>query len=323
MRVMTMIMMLGVLFLLIRRSGDPNTWTWLVAEVPTNQIRNAPERMEKGPAAANKPVDANSSQTTTPAPGGATDQDSEEKEALQEELQAVADGALSIQPEEMPAYNRLLQWVENQSLAEMQKRARKDAVFNQFYQAPDKYRGQLFALKLNVRRILKYTHNNRTLYEVWGWTNESKSWLYVGVVIDLPKGMPIGPEVYEKATLVGYFFKTQGYKEAGAKPRDIALQAPLFVGRLIWHPVEKPSAQGSDWQWGLILLAVFLIYIIIRWGLLLWKPRRRLQTTSTMPAKPGGVGLEDWLTKAKTNELPEGTEFADSDSKHHESDNMM
>ncbi|HEY4759893.1 MAG TPA: hypothetical protein VIH42_04870 [Thermoguttaceae bacterium] len=312
MRLMTMIFMLAVLFMLIHRSGEPNTWTWLADNKPASQIQNSPESsVEKEQEPSEKPTDANDPKVSTPAPGGPTDQEPEEVDAIKEEFQAVSDGSISIQREEMPAYNRLLQWVQNQSLAEMKKRAQKNFVFTQFYQTPDKYRGQLFELELNVRRILEYPHNDMTLYEVWGWTSESRSWPYVGVVIDLPQGMPIGPEVYETATLVGYFFKLEGYMEAGAKPRDKPLQAPLFVGRLIWHPAVKPQVQSSDWYWGLFLLVGFLLFIIIRWGLLLWKPRRGSLTSTTVITKPG-AGVEDWLAKADANELTEENASDDS-----------
>jgi len=291
MRLLTMIVMLGVILLLIVRSRDPNTWSWLVNDTGANK-----------PIESNKSALAGKPKETAPASGGPTDQDPEESEAIQEEFQAVADAKLSIAPEEMPAYNRLLQWVRNQTLSEMRRRAKKDAVFTQLYQSPERYRGQLFELELNVRRILKYTHKDLTLYEVWGWTSESRSWLYVGVVLDLPEGMPIGPDVYETATLVGYFFKMQGYMEAGAKPRAAPLQAPLFVGRLIWHPAEKPQARSSDWSWGLFLLAGFLIFIIIRWGLLLWGSRRQSFTQPTGQVKSGANPVEEWLANADSDD---------------------
>ena len=41
------------------------------------------------------------------------------------------------------------------------------------------------ALDLNVRRVLKYDLEGEPVYEVWGWTTESKTWLYVAVVVDL------------------------------------------------------------------------------------------------------------------------------------------
>ncbi len=293
MRLMTMVVMLGGLFLLIARSQDPNTWAWLTNDAGASR-----------PVQSNKSPPVSEPKETAPASGGPTDQDPEEAEAIQEQFQAVSDAKLTIAPEEMPAYNRLLQWVQNQTLSEMRRRAKKDPVFTQFYQSPEKYRGQLFELELNVRRILKYSHKDLTLYEVWGWTAESRSWPYVGVVIDPPKGMPVGPDVYETATLVGYFFKMQGYLEAGGKPHAAPLQAPLFVGRLIWRPAEKPQAQRSDWYWGVFLLAGFLFFLIIRWGLFIRGSRRRGFTPSPVQTKTGNQ-VEDWLAKVDSNAPPE------------------
>ena len=342
MRLMTMFVMLGVIFLLIVRSRDPNMWTWLTSDAGTASARNPAaaadrksDRNEKNhdqknedkrndaaaleasqpsrPAESNEPRTDRSAKEAAPSPNGATDLDVEESGAIAEEFQAVADGQLSIQPEEMPAYNRLLDWVSNQTIGEMRRRARKNPVYTQFYQSPEKYRGQLFEFDLNVRRILEYTHKDRTLYEVWGWTEESRSWPYVGVVLDLPKGMPTGADVFENTTLVGYFFKMQGYVEAGAKPRAAPLQAPLFVGRLIWRPAGKAQARPADWSWVLLLLAAFVIFLIVRWGLLVRGGRRRLFQTPKMLAQPGGDTVEGWLAKVESEEADETGEAADDD----------
>jgi hypothetical protein len=329
-RLITMVVMLGVIFLLIARSRDPNTWTWLTNGVGASNPQNSPaaiksksdgNRKDKQNDANKKKVDESLKQAETgksvesnesaqgqkakealPEPGEATDLDSEEFDAFREDFSVITDGSLSIPEMEMRAYNRLLGWVRNQTTAEMRRRAKKAPVYTQFYQSPEKYRGQLFEMELNVRRILDYKHMGLKLYEVWGWTEESRSWPYVGVVLDLPKGMPIGADVYEQVTLVGYFFKMQGYMEAGAKPRAAPLQAPLFVGRLIWRPAVKPQARPSDWTWGIFLLAGFVIFLIIRWGLLLQRGRRRLFESPKLQAKSGGNPVEDWLEKVETDE---------------------
>ncbi len=338
MRLMTMVVMLGVILLLIVRASDPNTWTWLTNGAGAGNPQNSPAATgsEHNPAQNNvkqnsenkknveealkppepsKPVESNepapgqnekkNAKEAAPLPAGPTDLDPEEREAAAEEFQAVADGTLGIPSMENHAYDRLLQWVSNQTIAQMRRRAKKDPVYTQFYQSPEKYRGQLFEFDLNLRRILKYEYNDRTLYEVWGWTAESRSWPYVGVVLDLPKGMPIGSDVDEQATMVGYFFKMQGYLEAGAKPRASPLQAPLFVGRLICAPTGRLQAKPSDWSWALFLLAGFVIFLIIRWGLLLSGGRRRLFQTPKIQAKPGGKSVEDWLANVEPHETDE------------------
>ena len=74
----------------------------------------------------------------------------------------------------MKSYKRILQWVRHQPYALLQKRARTDLMFNDFYNNPDKHRGQLVALDLNVRRVLKYDLEGQPVYEVWGWTTNPR-----------------------------------------------------------------------------------------------------------------------------------------------------
>ncbi len=321
MRFMTMVCMFGVLMMLIVRSRDPNTWAWLAGGRETSHTQSAagPDegKNEDNQAAkttetdrgaeSNKSVPAGTAEEIKSEPGGPTDLDPEEVDAIQEEFQAVTDGKLSMQVGEMPAYHRLLRWAENQTLAEMVKRAKKNAVFTQFYQSPEKYRGQLYELQMTVHlvRNLDTKYNGKELFDMWGTTEESGQWLYNCVAIDLPKGMPIGRNIYENVTFIGYFFKLQGYQPAGAKPNAPALKAPLFVGRLIWHPVEKPKARGTDWFWGLLLLGGFLIFITIRWGLLLWGPRRRIYTPSTLQVTPGVHPVDEWLAGGQSNKAAE------------------
>jgi hypothetical protein len=182
--------------------------------------------------------------------------------------------------------------------------------FNKFYQSPDEYRGQLFEFDLTVQMIrdLDEKYNGVELFDVWGTTEESGAWLYNGVIIGLPKGMPIGRKIHEKVTFVGYFFKLQGYQPAGVKANAKSLKAPLFLGRLIWHRIEIAQTRHSDWTWGLILLAGFVIFLIIRWGLLLRGGRGRLFSPPTVQAKPGVNPVEDWLAKVETDEADKSAE---------------
>jgi hypothetical protein len=337
MRFMTMVVMLGVLFLLIARSGDPNTWTWLTngtgAVKQHDSIASTGNKNNKeqtsGSSETSVSSQADISTAKLPISSVVTDEDPEEADAAREQFQVIIDGTEKMQPQEMFAYKRVLGWVQNQSFAEMNRRAGKDVVLNKFYQSPDEYRGQLFEFDLTAHLIrdLDEKYNGVELFDIWGTTEESGEWLYNGVIIGLPKGMPIGRNIYEKVTFVGYFFKLQGYQPAGAKANAKSLKAPLFVGRLIWHPVGKPQARSSDWTWGLILLAGFVIFLMIRWGLLLRGGRSRLFSPPTVQANPGGNPVEDWLAKVETDEPDEPAErdnfHGDSDSQPGGPDNPI
>jgi len=316
---------LGVLFLLIARSGDPNTWTWLTSDAGAvnrhDSIAYAGSKNAKEQASGSSETSVSSqadvSKAKLPISSAVTDEDPEEADAAKEQFQVMIDGTEKIQPQEMFAYRRVLNWVQNQTFAEMSRRAGKDVIFNKFYQSPDEYRGQLFKFDLTAHLIrdLDEKYNGVELFDIWGATEESGEWLYNGVVIGLPKGMPVGRNIYEKVTFVGYFFKLQGYQPAGAKVNAKSLKAPLFLGRLIWHQGEIAQTRHSDWSWGLILLAGFVIFLIIRWGLFLRGSRGRLFSPPMVQAKPGGNPVEDWLAKVETDEPAEGDNLhGDSDS---------
>ena len=161
---------------------------------------------------------------------GPTDEDPEEADAIREEFQAVTDATLEMGVEEMAAYNRVVRWVVNQPVELLRRRARKNPAFADFMHFPDKQRGKLVSLNLTIFRVRDAGQNEdgTQLYEAFGPTQESGSWLYWGVAVDLPPGMQTGPKVYEKVTFVGYFFKLQGYEPGDAKPNAKPLKMPLL-----------------------------------------------------------------------------------------------
>ncbi len=158
---------------------------------------------------------------------------------MKSNISFVKDGTLEMSKVEMPAYFRILSWVDHQSTELLRKRAQKDVLYSDFRRTPDSMRLQIVELNLNVRQIIRYTdrpkngirkpmttHEGNPIYEVRGFTREGGSNLYFGIVTDLPEGMPIGTLVNEDAKLVGYFFKLQG----------------IFPGSSSW----KPSRLGRS-----------------------------------------------------------------------------
>ncbi len=297
------LMMMAVLLLLFFRLRDPNMWTWFVAHRPAA----APARADggKGPpdvktSSASKLPDHRQEDAQRAADEAGTDQDPGEAREAAMEFQAVTDGSLELQREEMVPYDRIVRWVQNQSFDALMRRARSDLLFRQLYQSPDKYRGKLVALNLNVRQVLDAGKNDNgvQLWEVVGWTRESKAWLYWTIVVDLPQGMPTGPDVSEKARFVGYFFKLQGYHEAGAKPNEPPLKAPLLIGRLQWEPVAAaaPGEATSEATWGMLLVAAAGAAIGLRLAylVLVRKPRRKSELAAGHHPRMS-LPVEAWL----------------------------
>ena len=296
-RLVSMLAMLALLFMLIQRAADPSTWAWLAtddeaAQQPTTSLI---------PVAAAAPAE-----TIIPGP---TDTDPLERDSANELFQALTDRSTQLSREEMPAYWRLFSWVQHQSFAELNSRSTPAAVLDQFVQRPDEQRGKLFRLDLNVRRVLPYDAPENSagiekVYEIWGFTTESQAWLYVVLTSELPPGMPIGPNVHERATFAGYFLKNQGYHAAGAKPTDKVLPAPLLIGRIEHHP--EPAAQpaqgfaSTSWlTWATIIAGGI---IVIGWFVLQSRSRpQRGVSISSQAESTRKAKLEGWLADAHSS----------------------
>jgi hypothetical protein len=324
-RLMSMMTMLVVLGLIIAKAADPATWAWLASDdqgVAGKPAANAPPgEPAKAPV---KPVTAQpKAETVTEGP---TDQDIEEMDGASEEFMALTDGAVEMGKEEMPAYWRLFSWTQHQSTAKLQERASKDFVFNQFIRDPDEQRGKLFRVELNVRRVLAYDAPEnkagvKKVYEIWGWTTESKAWLYCVLTPELPAGMPVGTDVYERASFTGYFLKVQGYHAAGAGPRDKPLAAPLLIGRISWNPSALREARAeTDFDWlarqarqpgTLTFWAIAGVALIFLGGLGYWlytflTPRRgAIQAAqSDFESTRKVADVRNWLADAQDDILP-------------------
>jgi hypothetical protein len=319
-RLLTGVLMLGLLFVLFNRLRDPSVWTWLVPNASSARPSDKADGAKVMPAAdaakatsdATRTIPITVGQETTktqsesPPPRdaakGPTDQDPDEAQEAAMEFQAITDGTLELQREEMVPYDRMVRWVQDQSFDTLLRRSRTDLAFTHLYQSPAKYRGQIVALDLNVRQILDAGKDESGvhLWEVRGWTTESKAWLYWAIVLDLPNGMPTGPDVYEKAEFVGYFFKLQGYHEAGAKPNAPRLKAPLLIGRLEWKPVVAAPSDDktSEFTWGLALLTILGAAVGLRFVYRALRQKPRAKAVHVLDRTAGTtVPIETWLDR--------------------------
>jgi hypothetical protein len=278
-----------------------------VKAAPTKSQPPKPVAAKPAAKAEGKPADATVAEPSEPP--GLTDEDAEEADSAQEELQAVGDRTLFNQPEEMLAYNRLVKWTRSQTAEAMLKRANRRVLFNDFIQSPDKWRGKLVSFELTALRAIKYDARPddnplyANLYEVWGFTSESKNWLYEFVVVDPPKGLPLGPSLWEKVRVVGYFFKVQGYQPAGAKVNDPPLFAPMFIGRLTWTPPVIPRVQSADYLWAGMVAGLFGLIMIAALAAAILGRRRRTPVPS-IAVGTSGLTTDEWLDRAAVGEAP-------------------
>jgi hypothetical protein len=294
-RFISMIGMLVLVVMLMIRVRDPAVWKWLADDTGEN-VANA----SKGQLPKTAPAEQSPGAEKVHPALAITDEDPEQQDAAREEFLAITDNTTVTQPEEMPAYWRVMTWVEQQSLDALKERAAPLPAFHDLVQHPEEHRGRLVRLDLNVRRVLSYEASENPLgiarlYEIWGWTESSKAWLYVVVTPELPAGMPIGAEVYDRAAIYGYFFKMQGYLEAGAEPRAKPLSAPLLIGRVERRVSPPPPSGGTQrvWFWGLCALAVAWVGGRAAW--LVWGRRKKPRTAHRRVALARELSSDDWL----------------------------
>jgi hypothetical protein len=254
-RLLTLVVMLGVLFLLIDRARDPSTWRWLTRDADRASVDTALPEGARSVAAPDTPSN------------GPTDEDPEERDAAREEFEAVTDkGPLA--KEEMPAYWRLLEWEQHQSLAQLRRRATREVSFRELWQQPEKWRGRLIEIPvvhLKQTAELDDLAENRLglkkIYEAWGWNSESQPYCYWLVCPQLPPGMPSGANTYEEATFVGYFLKLLPYEDHEGKTPAV----PLLIGRLIWHPSLASVPSPGEWDWRWFVAAGLALAFVARW----------------------------------------------------------
>jgi hypothetical protein len=311
-------MMLAVLLMLILRLRQPD-----VAEAlgrlfaPEGQRVGVPAQEpaggDAGSEAVRPPKEAPTGKTRQQAAEvalGPTDEDPEEAEAARQEFQAITDGTLGIPVAEMFAYRRVVQWVLNQPASVLEKRAKSGVTLNDLMLSPDEYRGKLLKESLNARMIREDKQSATKefgfpIYEVWGTTPDSGAWLYDVVVVDLPKGLPLGTRINVKMRVVGYFFKLQGYYPAKAKPGARPDRAPLLVGRVVWsEPVAAEAAAGSrSWSW--VLLGAIGLLAALWLGLTVLVRRPRSRGSAVPTRRPGAMSMEEWLGRAAAGEAPD------------------
>jgi hypothetical protein len=269
--------------------------------------------------AANQPEGAAPDTTAKPAaaaqaePSGPTDEDRDEKDDMEVDQDFIKDRTLDIGKVEMVAYDRVLKWVNNQSLAVLQKRARTDIPLDRLLSDVENTRLKIVKIDLKVRHVIKCNDikvpGGDNLYEIHGFTANSR--MYFGIVEGLPEGMPVGTDVSEQAQLVGYFFKVHGYYPGAIKTAE-PLRAPLIIGRLAWEPPAFARPDTTPiWVWAALAMGVIVVVGGVVGIVTILGRRRPLSVRlPTRSADPDAPAVDDWLDQAQSGNLAAGNNFA-------------
>ncbi len=192
---------------------------------------------------------------------------------LQDQLGLVQDGTLELQKLEMPSYWSILGVVKNATFETLFSQADSKVRFNELYSSASKNRSRLLSLTVNIRRVTRYeTESNpagvEELFEVWGWSETSKAWLYVFVTPELPAGLDANSPVNQTAKFAGYFYKLQGYHPGAAKPDAKPQLAPLLIGKFeLTQPAKRTvdvRLAPIEWIAGGVILVLGVLAIFLR-----------------------------------------------------------
>jgi hypothetical protein len=218
------------------------------------------------------------------------DEDPQEFKQFLHDSEAVLDKATVIRAFELPAYYRILNWIQSQSLADLKARFLPEIPFQDLVHHPGKFRGRPVRVELLVRRVLSFEPERagsnsgpKKLYELWGWPSESDGWLYVVVTPELPPGFPVGKDIEVATTVYGYFFKLQGYQPADAKPNARPLVAPLIMGRVAPVSVVARPAPHSSFNVAVLLIGSAILVVVIGGWIVAARRKPAYRTESSLP----------------------------------------
>ncbi|MBI3864477.1 MAG: hypothetical protein HY290_21555 [Planctomycetia bacterium] len=248
---------------------------------------------------------------------GPSDEDPAEREDMKRLLEVVSDQR-AIEAVDSPAYFRMLKWAMSRPISELEERARRDILFTDLWQQPQKHRAELIRLRMHVVRVIrndktKVVENSlglENLYEICAWTDDSADNPYVVVVPELPPGIRIGVESSGEIVFVGYFLKVFAYDAFQDKHRG----APMLVGRIRTVAGANPHLGASRASGltamlvggGVLICVIVLLVALFR---MTRGTRRRpvsLSSSSTLSTEE----VENWLEHGRTGD-PDAAPSAD------------
>lgn len=195
-----------------------------------------------------------------------------------DKLKPVRDNTMGIRSKELPAYYATLRFVRDTSPADLNQMAER-VPYTMLMAEPWVYRGKPIELKGRLRRLVPIkagmnSHGLEQLYDAWVFTDDSGSNPFHVICSAPPKGVEPA-EVYRndppEVSLVGYFFKTQGYQSQGDGSEAVSLHtAPLILAaNLTTKPAvvaetRDLAAEMVPWLWWFALGVAALL------GMVLW-----------------------------------------------------
>lgn len=203
---------------------------------------------------------------------------------------SVSDRTFGISTAERQAYEGVLALARKVPQTELERAARQDVPFAVLMLEADQYRGDVFTIEGDVRRLHRITTvpgvaGSLESFEAWIFTADSGLNPYRVICTSLPEGFPLGdqldPPIRVRAT--GYFFKRYSYATTGDHHTAPLLLAKTLVQIKVPKPVMQQPLHRSR---TLTTVAVCVLLVLaIGWtivGPLNPRPKRDANGSSTI-----------------------------------------
>jgi len=130
---------------------------------------------------------------------------------------------------EHDAFFHLLEILNKESAETLEKSA-TPVTFVQLFKQSDEYRGELVSMEGSLRRAFKLPaarndYGITDYYQTWFWPHD-KDFPVVIYFLHLPEGFPLGMEIHEEVSVVGFYFKRWAYPA-----QDDIRTAPLLLAK--------------------------------------------------------------------------------------------
>jgi hypothetical protein len=195
-------------------------------------------------------------------------------------LDAVRDDTVFRAPES-DAWFHLLELLEKNTDERLASASSGPVGYLQLDRQPQAYRGRLVTVSGTARSATEVTapensYGIERYYQIWVQPQRSDPELIVVYTLHVPLDFPLGKELDQPISAVGFFFKRWAYPS-----RSGILTAPLVLARSIqWTPSE-PTAPTESLEEQALLAAAAAALFALCFVVWVWRRSRHPRTTSS------------------------------------------
>lgn len=263
------LIVLGGLLLLVlvamRIAAKPETWSWLFvggrqAATGDAKTTKSPDRLGERAFRATVKTDGTTDSATAGRERG--------RLAVERSLFAKVRDNRSMERDELPARDEVLNRVAKVPADELAGAGKKDVPLSLLSAEPDRYRGRLLTISGRLGELQKRPDPHRELgdlYDAWIVTRDSGSNPYHVILSKPPAGLePSGKyDPPPQVRVTGYFFKIERYQVNDERYHTAPLLLAKSLAVVRSEPVPSPGLGLAPWIVGFSLLVGGVLAVVL------------------------------------------------------------